>query len=159
MSNAGQPPEKPTVELEKPPAWAISLSEKVTTGFAGVDARLDGIETTVDNLVSDGKASNLRMTTLEVKFDEYDKRANTNSMRAKQSSEVDLKHEADIAAEKKAREELAAKLADIEKKTDVQTVMLTKAFSLTKDPRVVAVAAFFYFWLRGYAAKHGVELP
>lgn len=159
MSNAGQPPEKPTVELDKPPAWAISLSEKVSHGFAEVKADIS----LVANDVSIAKD---RIGVVETRVKQLEDRSDTNSIRAKGASEVDLKHEAVIAnlvvkatGLEETQAAQTAKLADIEKKTDVQTAMLTKAFSLTKDPRVVAVVAFAYFWLRSYAAKHGVELP
>lgn len=51
------------------------------------------------------------------------------------------------------------KVGEIEKKTDVQTAMLTKAGSFFKDPKVIALALFVYSLIKTFAHKQGVELP
>lgn len=112
----GQPPEKPTVELEKPPAWAVAMSEKLATGFQSVDKRLDGIETTVDTLVEDGKQANQRMTKIEVRLDEYEKRASTQSLRVKNESQTNMKQDSAIAQVINTQREHGEKIDAIETK-------------------------------------------
>jgi hypothetical protein len=114
--------------------------------------RFDTLNATVDTLVEDGKSANKRITTIEVRFDEFVDRAAKNSMRAKQSSEIDLKHDAAIAM-------LHTKVDRVEEKTDAQTAMLKKAADVAKDPKVIAFAMLVYGIVRLWAAKHGLELP
>lgn len=105
-----EPKKQPTtVQMPAVPDWAIELTKTVKSGFAGVDNRLDRMETTVDTLVEDGKTSNQRMTRLEVRMDQHEERAKTNSMRVKQSSEVDMQHDAAIALLHEKVDALASK--------------------------------------------------
>lgn len=55
--------------------------------------------------------------------------------------------------------QVLVKVGEIEKKTDIQTAMLTKAGSFFKDPKVIALAFFVYSLIKTFAHKQGVELP
>lgn len=88
--NDEKPAEKPTVKMNPPPDWAIALSTKVVDGFNEVRADLETVK-------AEGQRTNLRLTRQEVRMDDVETRLANNSMRAKQSSSVDLDHEAKIA--------------------------------------------------------------
>lgn len=101
---------KTTVEMQAPPEWAINLTKKVVDGFASVDNRLDAVEANVSALVDDKRITNERLSRIENwKEKEVEKRLDANSERVKESSKVDLKHEAAIAAIKEEVEKLAAR--------------------------------------------------
>lgn len=120
--------EKPTVKMEPPPDWAIALSTKVVDGFSEVRADLETVK-------AEGQRTNLRLTRQEVRMDDVETRLANNSMRAKQSTGVDMDHEAklglalaSLAEEKAKREALEATAATkeditkaLEKATDAQT--------------------------------------
>lgn len=169
-----QPPAKTTVAFEKVPDWAIALTEKVTTGFNEQstradqqDERLDKIQRQVDVAVSDGKENNLRVTRLEVRFDEKDKRDETRSVRVRQESATNLKQDAAIAnvitrlatveenqeAAKLERAETAANVVAIKdavvKSSGVVVGVLT-------NPKVVWFAKFVFAVAALYSAAHGL---
>lgn len=154
-----RPPEKPTVELAKPPDWAIALSEKVATGFARQDDRLNNIERSVDIAVQDGKENNKRVTLLEVRFDELERRAATTSMRVKEPSSHDLEAKKALADEVDARKALADKVDALDAKTDAQTAMLTKltdgASKLAANPIIRSIATMLGTAILTWLAAHG----
>ena len=145
MSDDKPPPEKPTVEIEKPPAWAISMNEKMAQGFAAV--RVD-IAVVADDL----RVTKDRVALLET-------RANSTSIRAKTMSEQDMAQDAQLAQERAAREALAAKVDAIAAETKVQTVMLAslakKAGALLADPRVKAAGMVLWMAFTGWLASKG----
>lgn len=106
MSKDEKQTEKPTVKMESPPEWAIALSTKVVEGFNEVRADLETVK-------AEGQRTNLRLTRQEVRMDDVETRLANNSMRAQQSTGVDLDHAAklglalaDLAEEKAKREAL-----------------------------------------------------
>lgn len=132
--SAEKPPEKPTVEIPKVPDWAIALTEKVTQGFAKVEERFDRIEPTVETLVEDSKTSNLRMTRLEVRMDQQEERAKTQSLRVRGVSETDLKHDAAIA-------DILTKVEAIAAKPDAADVVIAEMKEMAKRPAVQKLGA------------------
>lgn len=88
---------KTTVELQAPPDWAIALSQKVVDGFAGVDKRLDAIETNVDLQGNTMRDVQQRMTSQENRMNELERRQATQSERVRETSKADLSHDAAIA--------------------------------------------------------------
>lgn len=119
MSNTGQPAEKPTVELEAPPKWAIGFIEKMNSGFVNVNARLDTIEAnqelTREQVIDVGR----RQTLLEERFGKIDERQNNGSLRVKEESQVNLKQDAAIA-------QVIVRVDGVEKKVDTATEMLAE---------------------------------
>jgi hypothetical protein len=113
VSEEQQPPEKPTVQFEKVPAWAIALKESVDGGFK----ELKGDISLVANDVSLVKE---RVAIVEGRISQVEGRQDSNSMRAKQSTETDLAQAAELVKEREAREQLATKV-DI-----IETKMVTK---------------------------------
>lgn len=140
--------EKQTVELEVPPGWAISMSEKIARGFEDTNARLSGIENTVDTLVEDGKAANQRMTRLELRMDQVDKRASNQSERVRQASDVDLRHDAAIAS-------LVTRSETLEGKVDAQLAILARLDAVAANPMVRRVAYALGAAVLSYLAAKG----
>ncbi len=101
-----KPTEEPTVDIEKPPAWAISMAEKMENGFRGL--RADVSLVTPELNVGKGSVQNIQEWR-----ELLEERLKNNSIRAKSSSEVDMRHDAELAAEKEARETLAGEVATI----------------------------------------------
>lgn len=145
-----------TMQLEKVPDWAVSLTEKVNSIRDAVQV----VERQQDVILEDGRKSNQRITALEVRFDEVERRRNDSSMRAKQSSEVDAKHEAAIAA---LHEKTDAQTNDIAhlKQTQAEQLSILKqlqdgASKLISNPyfRVIVYA------IAAYIASHlNIKLP
>lgn len=80
------PDYKPTAQLEKVPAWAIALTEKVTHGFAAVENRLDQFES----------ETNRRLTKIEAWKDEVHEDLKRHSGGIARGSSTDEKHEANF---------------------------------------------------------------
>lgn len=99
-----QPPEKPTVGIEKPPPWAIALAEKMEAGFLGLRADVSMVSHDV-GLLRD------RVVILERHKLEAEERAAKYSGGVRQLSETDAKHEAAIASVIVKQDELAADVA------------------------------------------------
>lgn len=129
------PAQPKTVELEKPPAWAIALSEKVVNGFASVEARLDTVETNVSVLVDDKKTVNERLSRIEAwKENEVNARLNANSERVKGESQVNLKQDAAIA-------EILTKVRELEQRPDTSALVLAEVKALAAKPAVQKIGA------------------
>lgn len=154
MSTKPSMPAQPTtVEFEKPPSWAIALSEKVAQGFASVDARLGTVEQNVTILVDDKKTVNERLSRIETwKENEVTTRLNASSIRVQSVTEDTTKHDVAIA-------NLTTKLVTIEEKTDAQTLILTEILNggkaLFKDPKFLALVAAAYTFAMWWLGKHG----
>lgn len=88
---------KTTTELQAPPDWAINLTQKVVSGFAEVDKRLDAIETNVDLQGNTMRDLQQRATAHDARITAVETRQSTNSERVRETSKVDLVHDAAIA--------------------------------------------------------------
>lgn len=142
------PAQPKTVELEKPPAWAIALSEKVVQGFASVEARLETVEMNVEVLVDDKKTVNERLSRIEAwKENEVTSRLSANSARVKEESQVNLKQDAALSQVITRVDAVEKKVDELAKQNVVQTEMLTTltdgASKLFANPlfRSIATAA------------------
>ncbi|MCW5834506.1 MAG: hypothetical protein KIS78_19045 [Labilithrix sp.] len=96
-------------------------------GFEESNARLSGIETTVDTLVEDGKAANQRMTRIEIRMDSLEGRASTQSDRVRETSEVNLKQDAAIA-------QILTTVEEIKAKPDTAAIVLEKVSAIGQTP-------------------------
>lgn len=113
------------------------------------NARLDKLVASVETLAT-------RFDGLDAWRAEVDLRATRNSARVSQVNQVDLLHEAQLAREKAAREDLAKKVDMLDLKTDAQTVLLKKLLEFTEKPVIklicTAIGAAALSWLaaKGY---------
>lgn len=124
------------------------LARVVKSGFEATNERFDRFENQVDLLVEDGKTTNKRMTTLEVRLDEAEKRAASNSIRAKGASDVDAKHDAAIA-------KLVVKVTGLEDTQQKQLAILTRLDAVAANPTVRRVAYALGTALLAYLAAKG----
>jgi predicted RNase H-like nuclease (RuvC/YqgF family) len=153
---------KTTIQLEAPPAWAIEMSQRMADGFARQetradtqDDRLDKIERQVKIAVEDGKENNKRITTLEVRFDEADRRADQSSVRAKSVTENDSKQDAAIATLVTDVASLKTEVGELKKTLGEVKSLVTGFF---EDPRVRFVGKLIFVLATGYAAARGIKV-
>lgn len=163
MPDADKPPERPTAKLDQTEilkGLVKNLTDSMATGFAKMEAK-------IDEGFSDFQK---RMTRVEAWKDEVDARMNRSSERVRGQSEVDLAHEAKIAAEIQAREALAHKVETIDKnltevktETAKQTAILgdlkTAALSFAKHPLTQLIVVALSILLTGWISAHGGKLP
>lgn len=160
MSDEIKPPmpEQPkTLELLKPPDWAIALTEKVTIGFSRVDARLDNMEANIDLQGDTTRDLAKRMTSLEERQTGLENRQASNSMRVRGVSEVDIKHDAAIASLVTELAEVKAETAEQTKKLDASFAILERLDKVAANPLVRRVAyvvgTAFLTWLAAKGVK------
>ncbi len=142
-----KPPQPSTTKIDAIPQWAAELSQSVTRGFTELRADVQLVATDV-SVVKD------RVRIVEKRLDEHDTRATANSMRVRVTSEVDLKQDAELAKEKLAREELAARVEGIEANVAAIRKTVTDVLS---NPKVLAVGRGLFLLLAGYAASKGIR--
>lgn len=124
---AVRPDAKKTVDMEPPPAWAISMSEKMVQGFAGVDTRLTTIE--ANQSLQGGQVLDIgrRITAVEARVGGIEERQNTNSARVGRESDVNLKQDAVIA-------EVLTKVNAIASKPDTTDRLIAEVKDAAKTP-------------------------
>lgn len=155
----------PTTKIDKTEIIE-GLLRKLTTTIddlkVTVDERFDRVVTTVDMLVEDGKTSNMRMTKLELRLDGYEQRAETNSLRVRQSSEVDLKHEtaigtiaSDVTVVKGEIEEFRKELKVNSESTEVIKKAVTNVMS---SPQVKALGWALWLALTAWLTTKGIKV-
>ena len=136
-----------TVQMQAPPDWAISLSEKVSQVFSVVNVvndRLDTIETNQDLQGATVRDLQQRMTLMET-------RQATNSERVRGASEVDLKHDAAIAS-------LHEKVDAIAAKPDTTALVIAEIKAASGTPRGQKVIAALFGLLMLAISAIGVKL-
>jgi hypothetical protein len=163
MADEDKPPERPTAKLDQTEilkGLVKNLTDSMATGFAKMEAK-------IDEGFSDFQK---RITRVEAWKDEVDARMNRSSERVRGQSEVDLAHEAKIAAEIMAREALAQKvdaidknLTEVKTETAKQTAILgdlkTAALSFAKHPLTQLIVVALSILLTGWISAHGGKLP
>lgn len=161
---AVRPPEPKTVrDLEIPPPWAIALSEKVIDGFAGVDARLDGVESNVSILVDDKKTMNERLSRIESWRDsEVTARLNANSERVRGESHTNLKQDAvisQVVTRLDAVEANQTKAAD-ERASTAEDVKAIKnaVVGVVTNKKVILVGKALFTLAAAYLAAKGIKV-
>ncbi len=132
-----------------------ALTTLISEGFARQDARAERLESTVDTLVEDGKASNQRMTRIEVRMDGVESRATTNSMRVRATSENDLTQDAELAKEKLAREALALRVETIEGMVKEIRGAVVGFFT---NKKVLFVGKVIFAAAVAYSGLHGLKV-
>lgn len=143
-----KPPEKPTVEIQRPPDWAIALSEKVSIGLDKLEAKVDNLTDSVDVLQHDAKDTRLRLGRMERELDEVKDRQTKNSMRAQQGTDADMAHEAAIAA-------LVVDVAALKETQAKQLAILEHLNRVAANPMVRRVAYAVGSALLAYLAAKG----
>lgn len=165
MQAAPRPDERPTAALPKVDIAAMLTS--LAADMKQVIGTGEKMSNDVDMLISDGRKTNLRLTRVEERIDEFDARLTRNSGRARAPSEHDLANEKRLADEIAAREALAAEVALVKKETVAQTAMLATISSavegvtgfVKQNPGTVAsiVGALgtIFGWVTSYLQHRG----
>lgn len=153
------PDYKPTAQIEKPPAWAISIMERMNTGFASLERRLDLVESNVDITGSTVRELSSRVTRVEDWRLAVDDRINRHSGGTRQLSQNDGKQDAAIANAITRLERVETAVSSIETKTDRQTAILERLNDVAANPMVrrvayaVGGAVLAYLTARGWLPK------
>lgn len=132
--SAVKPAEKPTVQMEKAPEWAIYINDQMRKGFERVDKRqdaqderLDKIEQQVAISADTYKDHNKRITSLEILREQDEKRAEKASQRIGHESSANLKQDAVIA-------EVLNKVNAINDKPDTADLVIAEIKDAAKTP-------------------------
>jgi hypothetical protein len=131
------PLDKPTVELERPPSWAISMVEQVS------EMRAIVLKTN-DQVIELGQ----RMTAAEMRILNAESRASTNSERAKSTSEIDLKQDAVLGL-------LTSRVDELAKSNVVVAEGVAKLVRVSEHPIVRRIGYAIGLSILGYLATKG----
>lgn len=156
-----KPPEKPTTQLPAVPEWAVELTRTTKDGFRQVRADLELVANDL-SLVKE------RVTIIETWRNDQDLRASRNSNRVKElaeaTSHVDLTHDAKIAAEIVARQELERRVSEthatvetIRAETAQQTAILARLDRVASNPLVKTVATALGTAILTWLASKGLR--
>ncbi len=170
------PDYRPTSKLEQVPAWAIALTEKMNqlttttaTGFSSIESRLDTVESNLDIQGGSMRELSKRMTRIEDWKDGVDSRLDQGSLRAKTTSEVDLKHESNFGTvftrldtQDKKLETLEANQVEAAKER-AETAGYVKevrdsVVGVINNPKVRALAKALWGLAMAYAAAKGLKV-
>lgn len=156
------PAQPKTTELPAVPAWAVELTRYVKEGISRLDGSIGDIEQNVQMLVGQGKALTKWRGEMDAWREEVDGRLRAGSIRAKEPSQHDVEIRAELSEERKAREALALKVADIETKTDEQTKALARIESAVtgffKNPKVIFVGKVIFALAVAYSGAKGLKV-
>ena len=151
--------EKPTVEIAAPPPWAIELTKRVTSGF--VEMKAD-----ISIVANDVSITKDRLGVVEGRILVLEDAKKITSMRVREASNADLTHEAQLAQERAAREELAVKAEELAAKVDAlahtnetQLAILGRLDAVTRNPLVKTLGAMLATAVITWLATHGVQVP
>ena len=142
-----KPEEKPTIELPAVPAWAIELTREVRGARADI-----GLVANDVSIVKD------RVAVVESRVLSLEDARKNNSLRAAGASQMDLEHEAKIAAEIVARQELASKVDALTATQALQLAILGRLDKVTSNPTVKVIAGMLATALVTWLASHGGSL-
>ncbi len=145
------PAQPKTAELPAADPIAV-LTRTLVTGLRDINA-------TLDSVVHEGQRTNSRLTRIEERVDEVEGRIGRNSQRVQESSKVDLDHEAKLATEIVARQELAAKVDALTETQATQLAILGRLDKVASNPTVKVLAGMIATAVLTWLASHGVHTP
>jgi hypothetical protein len=147
-----EPSEKPTKELPAVPAWAVELTQSVKSGIAELRADVALVSNDL-GVVKD------RVAILESFRSDQEQRANRTSAGVRSLSTTDAAQEAQLAQERAAREELAAKVDSLAKTNETQLAILGRLDAVVKNPLAKTLVAMLATAAITWLAGHGVHVP
>lgn len=159
--------EKPTVEFTAAPDWAVKMTERFLAEFGKTNANISIVSNDLgvvkDRLiiVEDWKRSQESASRPPPLTSER-----VHAVAEEHASQVSMESEAQLAQERAAREELAAKVdalalghAALDSKQDMQLAILGRLDKVASNPLVKTVAAMLATALVTWLASHGVHVP
>lgn len=164
-----KPQEKPTVQMEKVPEWAVKLQEGVTC----VRTDITGLRADVGLVANDVTIVKDRVTLVETRVAVLEDVRVRHSDGARQLSSNDLAHEAELAKEVAAREAIQAEVKVLREKVDAQPTkaeftaamnsqtkaMVDKFDEVTKNPIVRKILWLAAGAIASWLASKGHVLP
>ncbi len=149
MTIDDMPPQPTTTQLPAADPMAV-LQRTIIAGFRDINA-------TLDSVVHEGQRTNSRLTRIEERVDEVEGRIGRNSARVQESSKVDLEHEAKLAVEIIARQELASKVDALTETQATQLAILGRLDKVASNPTVKVLAGMIATALLSYLASKGLH--
>lgn len=148
-----EPPDQPkTTQLPVVPQWAIELTAAMKDGLRELSADIKLVSNDL-SIVKD------RVGIIESWKNDQDARAHRASDGVRQLSTTDAAHDAQLAQERMAREELAAKVDSLTQTQATQLAILGRLDAIAKNPLAKTVAAMLATALVTWLASHGVQVP
>ena len=157
-SDGRVPPQPKTAQFAAPEKSELLLAELkalMVGNFAEVKVRLDSQDGVLARVVNEGVRTNTRLDRIEHRVDEVETRMGRASTGVRGLSQTDLAHEAQLAAEKTAREALAKQVDGLTVTQEVQLAILSRLDKLAANPLVKAVVAMALTALVAWLATHG----
>jgi hypothetical protein len=125
-------------------------------------SKLSGMARDMDVLLQDGQRTNIRLTRVEERLDDFDGRLMRNSSRVKDVSENDLTHEAKLADVIVWREKVDAELQETKAlivDNNAMTARIERAATdVLSSPRVKALSWALWLALAGWLASKGIRV-
>ena len=117
-------------------------------GFQSINSRLDTIETNQEIQGDTVRDVAKRMTETEIRISKFEDRANLNSLRAKHTSDVDLKHDAAISS-------IMTDVANLKETQTTQLDILKRLDAVAANPMVRRIAYILASTTLSYLAIKG----
>lgn len=156
MSDDVKPPEKPTQPLPKEEIQA-GLLNKLVGAVNDIKDGVNSLRADVGMISNDLGIVKDRVSLVERRATDLEEARRLNSLRARSQSEVDQEHDAQLVQERAARESLAKKVDEIERKTDAQTAILERLDRVASNPTVKALAHIIATGIAAYLATKGIH--
>ena len=144
------PAEKPTVEIAKVPAWAIELTTAMKTGIAEVRADIGLVSNDLGVLKQ-------RVSIIEGLRNSEEARASKLSGGVRGLSNATLEHDAQLAAERMARETLAAKVDALTASQELQLAILSRLDKVMSNSSVKVILGVLAMAAASWAATKGLK--
>ena len=153
MNHDDMPPQPKTAELPAADPVQVLLAQlkvSMDAGFAGLRADV-GLVSNDLGLLKD------RVVLVEKRVADGEERAARTSARVQGSSVVDLEHESQLAQERAAREELAAKVDALTASQTLQLAILGRLDKVATNPHVKLILAVLATAMMSWAASKGLK--
>jgi hypothetical protein len=144
--SAVRPEEKPTVEMDAAPKWAISLTERVNSGFAEMRVMRHDIDLLV------GGISSLKIDVRDLQRWKLasEERQEQHSVRVGRESDHNLQQDSAIS-------KLVTDVASLKETQDTQLTILLKLDKVAANPMVRRVAYAVGTAALGYLTARGMK--
>lgn len=166
-TQTSMPAQPPTTKLEaltdrKLLEMLVGSVKDTNTKIDQVNDKVDTLSMNVEILQEDGKDTKQRIIRIETWKDNVNERLNSNSQRARATSQVDLTHDAAIAKIVTEVDGLKASQADLTKTQAAQTALITAVHdSVTgffNNKKVQFVGKLLFGLAMTYAAAKGIRV-
>ena len=148
----------------QPATKQIPAADPVLVAIADLTREVRGTRADIGLVANDVGIMKDRMSVAESRITGLEDARKNNSMRAQQSSQMDMDHEAKIAAEIVARTELAEKadalakeVAELKDTNALQLAILGRLDKFAANPNIKIILAVLATALMSWAASKGLK--